>query len=157
MQLHHISPKTKSHRERRIGRGGKRGTYSGRGIKGQGARAGAKFRPAEREIIKKIPKLRGRGKHSFKPYRVRPSIVNLGDIENAFKTGDTVNPENLLKTGLITKIKGKMPKVKILGQGELKKKFIFKDVAFSANASQKIKEAPWQRNWNRSLVCEEVD
>ena len=142
MQLHHISSKTKSHRERRIGRGGKRGTYSGRGIKGQGARAGAKFRPAEREIIKKIPKLGGRGKHSFKSYRVRPSIVNLGDIENAFKIGDTVNPENLLKSGLITKIKGRMPKVKILGQGELKKKLMFKNVSFSGSVREKIKEAP---------------
>lgn len=142
MQLHQLSPKNKSHRERRIGRGGKRGTYSGRGIKGQGARAGAKFRPAEREIIKKIPKLRGRGKHSFKPFRLRPAVVNLGDIERKFKAGDAITPESLLKIGLITKIKGRMPKVKILGQGELKKKLIFKDVAFSGNASQKIKEAP---------------
>ncbi|MBI2122172.1 MAG: uL15 family ribosomal protein [Candidatus Sungbacteria bacterium] len=139
MQLHQLSSKTKSHRERRIGRGGKRGTYSGRGIKGQGARAGAKFRPAEREILKKIPKLRGRGKHSFKSFRLKPVVVNLGHIEKRFKSGDTVTPESLLKSGLITKIKGRMPKVKILGQGELKKNLIFKDVQFSKSAAVKLK------------------
>lgn len=140
MQLHDLFPQHISRRERRIGRGGKRGTYSGRGIKGQGARAGAKFRPAERDIIKKIPKLRGRGKHSFKSFRSRPVAVNLGRIEKEFKSGDVVSPDNLLKSGLITKIKGRMPRVKILGGGESKKKFIFKDVRFSKSALKKIRE-----------------
>ncbi|TAJ14301.1 50S ribosomal protein L15, partial [Patescibacteria group bacterium] len=40
---------------RRVGRGGTRGKTSGRGTKGQKARAGAKFRPEWRDIIKKIP------------------------------------------------------------------------------------------------------
>jgi len=59
MQLHQIQPITKRRIKRRVGRGGKRGTYSGRGGKGQTARAGAKVRPEIRDLIKKIPKIKG--------------------------------------------------------------------------------------------------
>ena len=59
MQIHQLQLKDRSKSKKRIGRGGKRGTYSGRGIKGQKSRAGAKVRPALRDIIKKIPKKRG--------------------------------------------------------------------------------------------------
>ena len=78
MQFHQLIQKTKFRKSRRVGRGGKRGTYSGRGIKGQKARAGAKIRPALRDILKKIPKLRG---YKFKSFRQKPSVVNLEDIE----------------------------------------------------------------------------
>ncbi len=59
MQLHQIQTGTRKKEKKRVGRGGKRGTYCGRGIKGQRARAGAKIRPALRDLIKKIPKIRG--------------------------------------------------------------------------------------------------
>ena len=59
MQLHQIQPLNKRKSKRRVGRGGKRGTYCGRGMKGQRARAGAKVRPEIRDLIKKIPKIRG--------------------------------------------------------------------------------------------------
>lgn len=59
MQLHELQPKHKLKKQKRIGRGGKRGTYSGRGIKGQKSRAGRKLKPAIREFIKRYPKLRG--------------------------------------------------------------------------------------------------
>lgn len=59
MQLHQIQPLHKPKGKKRIGRGGKRGTYSGKGIKGQSSRAGAKIRPEIRDLIKKIPKKRG--------------------------------------------------------------------------------------------------
>jgi large subunit ribosomal protein L15 len=134
MQFHRISRQSKVRRARRIGRGGKRGTYSGRGIKGQHARAGAKMRPAERDILKKIPKLRG---YRFSSFRQKPAVVNLGDIDRKFKTGDTISPVTLLKAGLIRRIKGKTPQVKVLAKGELKKKVIFKGVAFSQAATPK--------------------
>ena len=57
MQLHQISPKLKLKKKKLIGRGGKRGTYSGRGMKGQKARAGRKIRPASRDLIQSLPKL----------------------------------------------------------------------------------------------------
>ncbi len=57
MQLHQLQPSHKNRSKKRIGRGGKRGTYSGRGMKGQKARAGRKIRPAIRDLIQSLPKL----------------------------------------------------------------------------------------------------
>lgn len=59
MQIHQLKPIHKIKKKKRVGRGGKRGTYSGRGLKGQKSRAGRKMQPAIREFIKKFPKLRG--------------------------------------------------------------------------------------------------
>jgi len=59
MQLHELQPDHKSKTKKRIGRGGKRGTFSGKGVKGQKSRAGRKIRPATRDLIQQIPKLRG--------------------------------------------------------------------------------------------------
>ena len=59
MQLHEIQPLHENRKEKRVGRGGKRGTTSGRGTKGQRARAGHRIRPAERDLIQRLPKLRG--------------------------------------------------------------------------------------------------
>lgn len=61
MQLHQVQPTHKNKSKKRIGRGGKRGTYSGRGMKGQKSRAGRKIRPAVRDLIQRTPKLRGTG------------------------------------------------------------------------------------------------
>ena len=135
MQIHNLKRENIDRAARRIGRGGKRGTYSGRGIKGLGARAGGKFRPQERDILKKIPKLRG---HKFKAYRPRPAVVNVADLARVFGAGDTVSPATLLVHGLIRRISGKTPNVKILGTGATEKKFIFKDVLFSKSAAAKI-------------------
>lgn len=134
MQLHHLTRGKNKRRARRIGRGGKRGTYSGRGIKGLGARAGGKFRPEERDTLKKIPKLRG---YKFKPYRPKPVPVNLKDLA-VFGEGATVSPEVLREAGLIRRVRGRTPPVKILGTGELKSKLVFKDVSFSAPAAEKL-------------------
>ncbi len=60
MQLHQIKPLHKPQKSKRVGRGGKRGTYSGKGIKGQKSRAGKNIRPAIRDFIGKIPKLKGK-------------------------------------------------------------------------------------------------
>ena len=119
MQLYQVKTIHKQRRKKRIGRGGKRGTYSGKGIKGQRSRAGHKIRPEIRDFIKKIPKKRG---YRFKSIKLKPEIVNLKDLEKHFNEGDLINPETLLEKGLIGRIKGSIPEVKILGDGELKKK-----------------------------------
>ena len=121
MQLHQITSKTKQRRGQRVGRGGKRGTTAGRGTKGQKARAGHKIRPAMRDIIKKMPKLRG---YKFRSFQSKPAIVNLGWLDKEFQAGDTISPETLLLKGLIKRYKGRMPPVKILGAGTTKKKFV---------------------------------
>lgn len=124
---------------RRVGRGGKRGTYSGKGIKGQKSRAGAKIRPAMREILKKIPKLRG---YRFKSFRLQPVTVTLIDLEKKFNNGDTVSPETLLARKMIKRQRGRMPnRVKILGKGKLTKKFIFKDIIFSKGVEKMVSGA----------------
>ncbi|MEK7194527.1 MAG: uL15 family ribosomal protein [Patescibacteria group bacterium] len=69
MQSHNLKSKTKRTRSKQVGRGGTRGKTSGRGTKGQNARAGRKKRPEIRDFIKRFPKLRGRGKSSLKSFQ----------------------------------------------------------------------------------------
>jgi len=133
MQLHQVKPTHKQKSKKRIGRGGKRGTYSGKGVKGQKSRAGRKMRPELRDFIKKIPKRRG---YRFKSVKPKPEIVNLGDLEKFFNEGEIVSPKTLLEKRLVARIKGRTPEVKILGGGELKKKLKFEDCKFSQGAEK---------------------
>jgi len=135
MQLHELKPKHKLKRKKRIGRGGKRGTYCGRGIKGQKARAGRGPRPALRDIVKKIPKKRG---YRFKSIKEKPQIVNLEDLNKHYKSGEKVTPKTLLAKGLISKIRGKMPEVKILGQGKLNKKLKIEGCKMSKSVKHEV-------------------
>ena len=141
MQLHHIKPKNKLKKSHRIARGGKRGNYSGRGIKGQKSRAGAGIRPAIRDLMMKFPKQRGRAEHPFKRLYVKPVILNLRIIEKKFPAGEIVDPQNMFLKKLIYKKGGSLPKVKILGDGEISKKLVFQDVLLSKSARDKIKKA----------------
>jgi len=138
MQLHKVRPIHKKKKRKRVGRGGKRGTYSGRGIKGQKARSGRRLKPAIREFIKKYPKLRG---YKFKPVGEKPVVINVGVLEKKFKAGSIVSPQTLLNKGLIRKMKGKVPKVKILGKGKITKALIIKGCEFSKSAREKIEKA----------------
>lgn len=80
MLLHEIKSHNKN-KAPRVGRGGKRGTTSGRGQKGQGAHAGRGIRPANRDFIQRLPKLRGRGTHQNKPKSVKLPVINIGDLD----------------------------------------------------------------------------
>jgi large subunit ribosomal protein L15 len=133
--LKRVHPNKKS---TQVGRGGKRGKTSGRGGKGQTARAGHKIRPEIRDMIKRIPKLRGRGKNSFKSFYKKFTPVNLNMIEKHFSAGEVVSPEVLVKKGLAELFAGANPAIKILAEGELTKKILFSDCAFSASAKTKI-------------------
>ena len=66
MQIHNLKREHKNKKDRLVGRGGKHAKTSGRGGKGQTARAGNKRRPELRDIIKKLPKNRG---YQFKSIR----------------------------------------------------------------------------------------
>lgn len=138
MQLHELRPIHKRKKSKRVGRGGKRGTYSGRGIKGQRARAGRRLKPVIRELIKKYPKLRG---YKFKKAELKPAIVNIETLEKKFQTGEVVTPKTLLEKKLIRRIKGRMPKVKILGKGEITKSLIIENCQVSKSAKEKIEKA----------------
>src|SRR3990167_8600639 len=144
MQLHSLAPKTKRPRPEPVGRGGKRGKTSGRGGKGQTARAGHKIRPEVRDLIKKIPKRRGHGKNrarSVKVNRISVSAVNLSALEASYKAGETVSPASLLARNLVRRAKGRAPKVKMLGTGELKKALIIKGCTISVSARTAIQKA----------------
>jgi len=137
MQLHELKPTHKFKKAPRVGRGGKRGTYSGRGQKGQTSRAGAKMMPMIREMIKRYPKLRGY-RHSGIPKNT--AVVNLDVLEKKFEKGETINPETLSKRGVIRNIEGKIPAVKILGTGEVKKAFTVRGCKVSKIAKDKIEK-----------------
>ena len=138
MLLHELKPKHKRNKGKRIGRGGKRGTYSGRGVKGQLTRAGRKTVPSIRQLIKKYPKLRG---YRFKSRQEKPIVINIKDLEKSFKMGDLISPQILIEKGLIHRMKGRVPKIKILGQGSLTKKLTVKGFQISESAKEKIKKA----------------
>jgi len=138
MQLHQLKPVYKLKKKKRIGRGGKKGTYSGRGLKGQKSRSGHRFAPIIRELIKKHPKLRG---YRSKIRRKDIVVVNLDILAKKFKEKEIVNPKSLLKKELIRRIKGKMPKVKILARGEITEALIVEGCDISEAAEAKIKKA----------------
>lgn len=144
MQTNTLKARTPRITSARVGRGGKRGKTSGRGTKGQKARSGHKLRPEMRDLIKKIPKLRGHGKNRSRTVRINRVVympVNLAVLEAAFEAGDTVTPAVLVKKGII-KIRGnKVPSVKILGAGELTKKLSLSNVAASATAKAAVEKA----------------
>lgn len=111
MQIHNLKRVYKNKKDRIVGRGGKHAKTSGRGGKGQTARAGNKRRPELRDIIKKLPKNRG---YQFQSFQVKPIPISLDKIALVFKKGGVINPETLLASKVIKKKKGFLPVVKIL-------------------------------------------
>lgn len=141
MQLHQLRPIHKSKRKRILGKGGVHGHYCCQGVaKGQKARS-RKFKPIIKELIKKYPKLRG---YKFKSFARRPLIFNLDIFEKNFETGSSISPAVLIEKKLARKMKGALPKIKILGSGEIKKALNFEGFLFSKDAKEKIEKAGGQ-------------
>ncbi len=84
-------------------------------------------------LIRRIPK---RGFHN--QWGPRVAIVNLDDLQTAFKSGDDVTLETLQAAGLC---KRPCDQLKVLGQGELKKKLKITAHKFMLPAMEKIKQA----------------
>jgi large subunit ribosomal protein L15 len=137
MQLHEIKKSTTTKRKKRVGRGGKKGTYCGGGGKGQKGRAGAKFKPIIRGWIKRYPKLRGYN------FNIQSSVssINLDVLEKTFEANTLVTPEVLIATRIIRNVDGKIPTIKILGTGEIKKALTIEGFTVSATAKAKIEKA----------------
>src|SRR5258707_5127904 len=100
MQIHNLKRQHKNKKDRLVGRGGKHAKTSGRGGKGQTARAGNKRRPELRDIIKKLPKNRG---YQFQSFEIKPAGVSLAQILKAYPKGGAVNPASLLENKVIKK------------------------------------------------------
>lgn len=144
MQLHELKPSTARKNAKRVGRGGKKGKTSGAGHKGQKARAGNSTRPEMREIIKKLPKLRGHGTNRARTVNAErdlPVVVNVSKLESVFSAGDTVSPKTLVSKKVVSAVGKKAPKVKLLGNGELTKKLTVSDCTVSKSAKEKIENA----------------
>ncbi len=137
LTLHTIKPAKKSQKKKkRVGRGNSsgKGTYSGRGIKGQKARSGVGGlkRLGMKQILLRTPKLRG-----FKSLKEKDQIVNLDKISKYYKENEVVNPKTLKEKGLIDNEK---KSVKILGRGELTVKGLkFEKVKMSKSVEKLIK------------------
>lgn len=136
MQLHSLKPNPKA-KKKRVGRGGAHGTTATRGTKGQKSRSGGgkgkNFEGNKISLFRKTPKLRG-----FKSLQPKNLVVNLAQIETYFEAGALVNVRSLVAKGLIKDAKGH---VKVLGNGEIKKKIIFENCLVSKSAEEKIKKA----------------
>ena len=147
MQLHELKPTRPKKTAVRIGRGGKRGKTSGRGHKGQLARAGNSTRPEMRDIIKKLPKLRGHGVNRARTVnseRTLPVVVNVATLQAHFTDGSTVSPKSLVHKSVIKNRGKRVPVVKILGNGELTHKLTVQGCLVSGAARTKIEAAGGQ-------------
>lgn len=142
MQLHELKTKTKRRRSRQVGRGGKRGTTAGRGTKGQKARAGHSIRPELRDMIKKLPKQRGRGKNSNKSIVRQTVTISLKLLDRAYQAGETVTFKTLLDKKLITRADRN---VKIVGTDGITKALVVKSLPVSKSAEAAIVKAGGKR------------
>jgi large subunit ribosomal protein L15 len=140
MQINTLKLKQKRKKKKVIGRGGKKGTYCGKGMKGQKSRSGAKINPlfegGRSTLIDHMKKKRG-----FKSINGKKAIIKLAEVEKKFKDGDKVNVGSLIKAGLTDKMKS-MHGVKILEGKEINKKLFFeKNIVFSKSSQKSIEKA----------------
>jgi len=132
-------PRGSTRNRKRIGRGPGSGTgeQSGKGVKGQKARTGHHgarlgFEGGQMPMQRRFPK------KGFKnPFRRALFAVNVGALEERFPAG-TIDLSTLQSAGMVPR---KLDGVKILGEGDLKKKFVVKATSFSASAKEKIEKA----------------
>jgi large subunit ribosomal protein L15 len=131
---------TASRKARRVGRGvgSGRGKTSQRGHKGFGSRSGSSMNPVfeggQMPLVRRVPK-RGFNNKTFADIVVG---VNVVELENCFDANASVTPETLKVKGIVKKV---FDKIKILGDGELKKPLNVSAHAFSAEAQKKIEAA----------------
>jgi large subunit ribosomal protein L15 len=139
MNLHDLKDVPGARRRRkRVGRGEASGwgRTSGRGNKGQRARAGSGYQPTfeggQMPLIRRLPK-RGFTHSSKTVYHA----INVGAL-NVFEDGTEVTPSVVARAGLA---RGRADGIKILGGGDLHRRLVVKAHAFSASARAKIEAA----------------
>jgi large subunit ribosomal protein L15 len=141
LRLHTLKPAEGSKKRRkRLGRGESsgKGKTSGKGHKGQKARSGGSirigFEGGQMPLYRRLPK-RGFNNARFKTVF---GIVNLDVLEKRFDAGDVINEQSLRERGILN---GRFDAIKILGTGELTKKFSCEVDQVSASAKGKIEKA----------------
>ena len=140
MNLDDVHRGVQKHKKRkRLGRGAGsgHGKTCGRGHKGQGSRAGFSLRPTfeggQMPLVRRVPK---RGFHNR--WALNVAIVNVGDLERLFESGEEVNPQTLKAKNLA---KGRYDLLKVLGDGTLTKSLKVSAHRFSRSAREKIQQA----------------
>ena len=140
MQFHDLAPEEGSRKKRkRVGRGlgSGMGKTSTRGHKGLKARSGGSVRPGfeggQMPIYRRLPK---RGFKNY-PFKTNNAVLNIRDLDR-FEDGATIDELVLRDVGLV---KGKVDGVKILGEGDLSKKFSLINILVSKTAKEKIESA----------------
>ncbi|MBC78354.1 MAG: 50S ribosomal protein L15 [Chloroflexi bacterium] len=137
-QLHDIKRKNKNTpKANQVGRGnGSKGTYSGRGLKGQLSRSGGNLNPTfeggQLRLVKKLPHMRGFTNVFKKDY----VALNISDLVNIFPE-DSVTIEDFKKKGVIRN----KQMIKILGGGDISKSLNIEVHAISSSAKSKIEKA----------------
>ena len=141
MRLHDLKPNPGAkHRRKRLGSGESsgHGKTSGKGHKGQKARSGGSLRPGfeggQMPLHRRLPK-RGFNNAAFKTVY---GIINLDDLEKRFDDGAAINEKLLRGAGLV---RGSLEGIKVLGRGEVKKRFHLEVDSISASAREKIEKA----------------
>jgi large subunit ribosomal protein L15 len=142
MNITEITSKAGAHkRKKRVGRGESsgHGKTSTRGSKGAGARTGTPGTMGLKEggqtpLFKRLPK---RGFSNFR-FRKAYSVVNVGDLDESFEAGATVDAAALAAAGLI---RAEKDRVKLLGDGTVSKKFLVAVNRVSRQAAEKIQAA----------------
>ncbi len=139
MQLHDLAPAPGSRKNRkRVGRGpgSGMGKTATRGHKGLKARAGGNVRPGfeggQMPIYRRLPK---RGFTNI--FKRNNAILNIKDLER-FEDGAVIDPETLYQADLV---KGRVDGIKILGDGEVSRKLVLKNLLVSGAAREKIEAA----------------
>jgi large subunit ribosomal protein L15 len=132
--LHRPEGANKSKRIVGRGQGSGRGTTAGKGNKGQQSRSGGKtylgFEGGQMPLYRRLAH---RGFSNY-PFKKTFQVVNISELEKRFDEGAVIDVPSLFEKGLI---KGADP-VKILGDGDLTKKFDVKIVHISAQAKEKV-------------------
>ena len=151
MQLHQVIRNPSKKRAQRIGRGGKRGSYSGRGVKGQKSRAGRRIRPAVRDLIIRIPKRRG---FRNKPLSEEAVVISVGELRKKLAPLQAEKKEFLVTREVLQSV-GILPaqfrgRVKILGDGEIDFPIAVQRLPVSASAKGKIEKAGGRIQTNNS-------
>ena len=135
--LHNAENSKKAARRLGRGTGSGLGKTSGKGQKGQNSRSGGGvrigFEGGQMPLLRRLPKVGFTNK-----FRTVYTTINVEDL-NRFEDETTVDFELLLNNGLIKKTKN--VGLKVLGNGELKKKLIVKANKFSESAVEKIQNA----------------
>jgi large subunit ribosomal protein L15 len=141
MKLHELKPnKGAKHRKKRLGSGESSGTGKtcGKGHKGQKSRSGGTIRTGfeggQMPIHRRLPK-KGFSNVAF---RDKVVVVNVSSLEERFEAGATIDEAALRAAGLV---KGRFDAIKVLGNGDLSKKFEVKAHRVSATARTKIEAA----------------